>query len=70
MKSLLLCLLVLVSSGCVDKGRCLEQHTQLVLVPQYMTTCSNNVCSMRLMYFMPVNTVVCDRYEFPDGRPE
>lgn len=66
-----LALLLIAVTGCsVDRGKCLESHEETVLVPQYMTTCTNGVCTMRLMYFLPIPTTRCDRWEYPEGRPK
>lgn len=55
--------------GCsVDRGACLKSHETIVLIPQYMTTCNNGVCTMRLTYFLPITQSICDQWEFPEGK--
>lgn len=59
MKKLLLCALVSLL-GCKDYGRCLESHKETIVyyvqVGQVMIPVFNE-------------DTICDRYEFPEGRP-
>lgn len=48
---------------------CLASETQIVLVPQYVTTCANNGCTTRFSHFLPVPTTVCTKktyIEYPN----
>lgn len=57
----------------VDRGRCLQSHIQpawMQMLP--MTRCGGNPmrCTTQIMPIFHPETLVCDRWEFPDGRPE
>lgn len=54
----------------VDHGQCLAAHNDVTLIPQYMPICdSKGICTMQFSHFLPITTEVCDRWEFPEGRP-
>ena len=67
-----LLLLPLILTGCnVDRGKCLASHTQpawIQLIP--MTNCVNNSCTTTLMPIVHPKQEVCDKWEFPEGRPK
>lgn len=53
----------------IDRGVCLEHHTETIFVPQYITVCSGSTCMPQFAYLLPIDDKVCDRWEFPNGRP-
>lgn len=53
----------------VDRGECLASHNTIIMQPRYMTTCNNNICRSQLIGMFPVPMTVCDKWEFPEGRP-
>jgi hypothetical protein len=64
----LILLLALGLAACepaVDRGQCLQQHTDIILMPQMMV-CGPS-CITTLLLPMPVTS--CVRWEFPEGRP-
>jgi len=56
-------------AGCTDHGKCLKEHTELLMQPMYMTTCNGTTCTMQIVGVIPQYIPVCDQWEFPDGRP-
>lgn len=63
----LVLLAILALSGCVDRGECLSSHSETVLIPQYIYGSNGEI---QVMWYAPSEQTVCDRWEFPDGRPE
>ncbi len=75
MRKLLILALALVpaAAGCVDRGACLSSHVEQN--PGY-TYVQNQTYDGGKTYYPTIVTIppsedtVCDRWEFPDGRPE
>jgi len=61
MKIVILIGVVLLISGCDDHGRCLTAHTETVLQPMLIG---------KVIILMPQIHDVCDRWEFPHGKPK
>ena len=61
-RMILMLALTMALSACssVDRGRCLEDHMQVVMVP--MIIGKNTIMTSRMQN-------VCDRWEYPEGRP-
>lgn len=77
MRKLILALaLIPAAAGCVDRGACLASHTEhtdgystVVTTPVFGP---NGTVSYAMIpqYIPESDNDVCDRWEFPDGRPE
>lgn len=60
MKKLAIAAIPLLLGGCTDYGECLDGHYQTYMQSQW---------TGKVMVTYPVTYWVCDRYEFPEGRP-
>ena len=58
----LLVLVALALAACsgVDRGRCLEHHMQMVMIPATIG---------KTTILVPRYQTACDRWEYPEGRP-
>jgi hypothetical protein len=63
-------IVAIIQDAMIDRGQCLASHHEMVMVPQYTTVCTGKSCTMTLAYFLPVNELICDQWEFPNGRPK
>lgn len=55
----------------VDRGQCLASHTETVEGYYYTTYIQSGSVSVPIMnYSPPYDVEVCDRWEFPEGRPK
>jgi len=63
-------LVALVLSGCVDHGQCLRAGVQTVSTPNYIYIPQANG-TMTMLYAGQFETqqMVCEQWEFPEGRP-
>jgi len=50
-----------------DYGTCLASHEETTFVPMYTTICNGSSCSPMLSGMLPVNSTVCDSYQYPFG---
>lgn len=66
-KALIAVALLVALSSCVDRGDCLASHDVDSSYMQYIYNPNGTIASF---YWVPSTTTVCDRWEFPDGRPQ
>lgn len=57
---LVLITVALLLAGCTDRGQCLESHAEQSTVLMLVG---------KVFVHMPQTVIVCDRWEYPDGRP-
>lgn len=58
---------VFLMAGCTDRGHCLAKHYESSWYFQYTYDAKMNITGM---YWVDTSGYVCDRWEFPNGRPE
>lgn len=54
-------------SGCVDRGQCLHAHYE---ESGYWNYIYGTNMQLMGMYWVDTSGNVCDRWEFPDGKPK
>lgn len=71
MKIAVLLLSCISLAACADKGKCLQSHTERVDGYYYTTFIMSGQTMIPITHYSPpYDKTVCDRWEFPDGKPK